>query len=169
MASGCTRITPGRNNTRYTLDRKLGRRQSRSEYCGEEKITCRWFDRIPRLGWGVVWTCSVNKKEKESPSEHTTAILTCGVLFSMPKQDDLAFLKAHVNELSPLFCGNPGTVSSWRNVRDKPKPLLRQEGLANDPSVCPVDAIPAEPGTRLHPPTRHLKSLASAVQRSGCV
>ena len=48
----------------------------------------------------------MNKKEKEGPSEHTTAILTC----CMPMQEVLAFFKSRVNELSPVYYGSPGRV-----------------------------------------------------------
>jgi hypothetical protein len=48
----------------------------------------------------------LNKKEKEGTSEHTTAFLTC----CMPMQDDLAFFKSRVNELSPVFYGSPRRV-----------------------------------------------------------
>lgn len=93
------------------------------------------------------------KDEKEIFSEHLTAGQTSGVLFSLPKQDDLSVLTAGVNGLSPVFYNSP----------ERMKSLLRQEGRVSNPLVGPADAILTERMARLHPPIGHLKSQASTI------
>jgi hypothetical protein len=89
----------------------------------------------------------IEQKEKEGPSEHTAAILTC----CMPMQDDLAFVKSRGNELN----GSPGRVLI---VEKRKAEAPAEAGGSGERSSWSVLWTPSrlEPGARLHPPTRHL-------------